>query len=585
MKNLTHTLTGLSLLLALFACSKAPIDTILPSDFSGKWAEVDEYGHSDSYLDFYLGKCYSYTCNGKHRVTNDQMYGCRNMIRNLEKESDFCIIGDKMVIGDAPEAVFFRITDDHIRIGGKDYRRFKSFVDEQYPDDIPQSVIFSQDNYALLDGRDSILTFRTEPAYALWTKTEWFSDRDDIVSVDETGKITAINVGTATISVRLDDIVTGTCKVSVGSDLSAKESANCYIVSSFGGWEFRCDVKGNSQEQLPKADSVAVLWESKGTMEETVRGDIIHHVKLDSTKVLFTAGRTDGNALIGVFKNKEVLWSWHIWVCRDYDPRKREQAYRNFSGFCVGTMMDRNLGALNLVATSAANYGLFYQWGRKDPFPGSGAQDRNGPCKYTLGEVPKTQRNATTGTVAYATAHPTELLVVPDGDTQVNDWIEDANDNLWASAKTMYDPCPPGWRVPDGMAFDENNKVVEKGVWFGTHDSVSSEYYRWILSSTGSHLIPGTVSINLAETFRSSRSTCIYPTAGRIDPNGNYVHSNARGYYWSCKAEKTITRRSNALTINYQDHAYGLYFSTLVPGWFGCGYRSQGYNVRCQKME
>ena len=81
-----------------------------------------------------------------------------------------------------------------------------------------------------------------------------------------------------------------------GKDIEAQPKANCYIVSRYGGWEFRCDVKGNSDKRLPAADSVAVLWESKATLVPTEKAEIIHHVMLDSNKVVFTAGKVDGNA-------------------------------------------------------------------------------------------------------------------------------------------------------------------------------------------------------------------------------------------------------------------------------------------------
>ncbi len=560
MKNSTHTLTGLSLLLALFACSKAPIDTVLPSNFSGKWAEVNEYGHSHSYMDFYLGKCYHYECNEWHRVTDNKMYGCEDMSRFLLESKEFHQSSpDRITIGDGPEVPLLRITDDQVRINGKDYRRFKTFVREQYPDDIPRSVSFDRDNYALLAGRDTALSFTASPEHSLWYNAQWQSDREDIVSVDEEGIITALNAGTATITVILDKGVSTSCKVSVGSDLSATETANCYIVSRYGGWEFRCDVKGNSDKRLPAADSVAVLWESKATLEPTEKAEIIHHVMLDSNKVVFTAGKVDGNALIAVFKDKEILWSWHIWVCKDYDAEKSAQNYR----YSSEKLMDRNLGALSTDTHSCKHFGLFYQWGRKDPFPGNASETKD-VCRqsaYTLGLLPKTASTGTTGTIDYTVAHPTEFLT---GGGERKDWLfADYDDTLWGDAKTLYDPCPPGWRVPTGRA-----KGATEGIWRKALDA--EQRYGQRLGENG-------FSMNGLRNMFGISSDATYPLPGWIAETGSYV-AIGKGVLWTSTQWENHT--PDYLYLIYDGRTYGVYCSH--PSWSN-GNRINGYNVRCQK--
>lgn len=80
--------------------------------------------------------------------------------------------------------------------------------------------------------------------------------------------------------------------------------------------------------------------------------------------------RDQGNAVVGVHykgDNKKFLWSWHIWVVKEYPwtPDGRESAK---------PFMNRNLGALEFGGglqngTTNLNYvGLVYQFGRKDPF-------------------------------------------------------------------------------------------------------------------------------------------------------------------------------------------------------------------------
>lgn len=78
----------------------------------------------------------------------------------------------------------------------------------------------------------------------------------------------------------------------------------------------------------------------------------------------------EGNALVGVRrpgKPNEFLWSWHIWIVRDYP-------WLPVSGHSPGIFMNRNLGAkvagggLQPGKTHLFYTGLFYQFGRKDPF-------------------------------------------------------------------------------------------------------------------------------------------------------------------------------------------------------------------------
>ena len=82
--------------------------------------------------------------------------------------------------------------------------------------------------------------------------------------------------------------------------------------------------------------------------------------------VAFATGRSQGNAVIAVKDiNGNILWSWHIWVC---DDEITAHDHINPANEVVAQIMDRNLGALNNEPMDVDNRGMFYQWGRKDPF-------------------------------------------------------------------------------------------------------------------------------------------------------------------------------------------------------------------------
>lgn len=234
-------------------------------------------------------------------------------------------------------------------------------------------------------------------------------------------------------------------------DLSSAGTANCYIVSSPGIYKIRT-VQGNSNIALEGVQSADVLWESFGTDVAPKIGELVSWTSGADGYVYFeipTAFK-EGNAVIAS-RNAEgtILWSWHIWLTDEPE----EQVYFNDAG----TMMDRNLGATSAVPEDFCALGLLYQWGRKDPFLNSydpWAVYYEFRAKSTQ-EWPKySGSDSETGMIAYATANPMTLINHFSG----RDWYytEDgtADCTRWQSVKTIYDPCPVGWRVPDIGVWD-----------------------------------------------------------------------------------------------------------------------------------
>ena len=117
-------------------------------------------------------------------------------------------------------------------------------------------------------------------------------------------------------------------------------------------------------------------------------------------------------------------------------------------------MMDRNLGATSATPGDVGALGLLYQWGRKDPFLGSSSISSDIEAKSTGTWPSAVSSDSSNGTIAYATANPTTFITRNNSNY---DWYytgSGTNDNTrWttsAATKSIYDPCPAGWRVPDG---------------------------------------------------------------------------------------------------------------------------------------
>lgn len=170
-------------------------------------------------------------------------------------------------------------------------------------------------------------------------------------------------------TVRNADIPSSLSNILDGEPLDAAGTANCYIVRESGSYKLPL-VKGNLQESVGAVDHAGVLWETDNTATVVKSGALVNStVRVKNGYLYFKTAEQfkPGNALIAAYdSNDNILWSWHIWLC-DFDPDQTAQRYQGASL----DMMDRNLGALSSSFEGVASYGLFYQWGRKDPFMGA----------------------------------------------------------------------------------------------------------------------------------------------------------------------------------------------------------------------
>lgn len=353
------------------------------------------------------------------------------------------------------------------------------------------------------------------------------------------------------------------------TDLGASGTANCYIVdgSDAGNenkvFKFRA-VKGNSATNVGTISSVEVLWETWNNDASVTENSVIAAVDYDKQpandyyEICFQMPETlhAGNAVIAA-KNSggDILWSWHIWVpsssIDDVDA----------STICGATIMDRNLGALEKVSTSTGvtvyNFGLMYQWGRKDPFPGPKRVEQWVNPATVSGTAP-TLNNASM-TMADAIAHPTVYGNVSEGDWQTTTdqtrWLKDS--------KTINDPCPPGYRIPYGLRASSAGTLP---LWndastTGIQTAVEAAGLGWEVSTTGYW-----VKINDGD------KEVVFPLGGYVDDSvtDHYQISNAR-------IRAGIWALSDSSSSKYH-----LDFRTDGPRYkFGSTAASRGCYVRC----
>ena len=373
----------------------------------------------------------------------------------------------------------------------------------------PNGVTFAKDSgfdlYLLKDGlRKKKLSYTA-------SKADLTIARNDYRPV---GDITSHLVTTSSLT--HNHGLEGTLK----EDLSATASANCYIINAGddtnAGKLFKFKAyKGKSLQNVGAIHSVEVLWRTDNTSTAVGSTDVIEAVAYDYQSgndyyeiYLKTPDTlTPGNALIAAKDmGGNILWSWHIWMP---SGAITDIAATDFCG--ASYIMDRNLGAV--VATSAdgdadpKSIGLYYQWGRKDPLPGNSAFSGSTPIALT--GVQMSKHNGWVDT-DFSIQHPTEYIYKADEDD--GKWNIDDPTDLWEnSGKTIYDPCPPTYRVP--------LRDTEKTLWAqsatGWDTSVSNRLIY------GSH---------------------VFPIAGYIDCyGGSYYKVGLRTHVWSAANRSATT--------------------------------------------
>lgn len=240
-------------------------------------------------------------------------------------------------------------------------------------------------------------------------------------------------------------------------NLSDAGHANCYIVSRPGFYCFDVTVIGNGQEGIIPDAGFHTVDASIAPVSAKIllnQDDVLSDVRFGNGKVYFRTSETLGNAQIAVYDAAgQVLWSWHIW--RTDAPATITYTNRDKISWSV---MDRNLGATGAKdADGQKAFGLYYQWGRKDPFEASNVK----------AHVYKNKEQS----IAYAVKHPRQVFE-PVNYTQVFDafdWYnthkDSTNHYLWGNpdfaychplgdmVKTIYDPCPAGYVVAPANAF------------------------------------------------------------------------------------------------------------------------------------
>lgn len=294
--------------------------------------------------------------------------------------------------------------------------------------------------------------------------------------------------------------------------LGEKETANCYVIPKAGSYYFPT-TKGNSKLSVGDAVSAEVLWETFNTDEKPEAHSLVSEISYKNGVVSFSTPETykEGNALVAVRDAEgNILWSWHLWFTSAHLVGERQHYVSTEE-----EIMDRNLGALSSDMGEDLSCGLLYQWGRKDPFPGTASLRQETQIVLSAEMPSPVLSSASTGTIDYTVTHPTTFV---GSGSQPYDWMAEADGELWGDEKTIYDPCPPGW------------KVAPRSTWtyIGRKSGTSYIYFDWRNYECGR-------LVNKCEPTEAW-----YPAAGMLDRKTGELSSFKSGYYWSANSSSSL---------------------------------------------
>ena len=315
-------------------------------------------------------------------------------------------------------------------------------------------------------------------------------------------------------------------------------------------------------------------------------------VKFGATKIVRDAGNNafvqfevpadkikNGNAVIAVKKNGTIVWSWHLWfihddalntvTCTNFQDHKykftQETLGWKYTALKVSTYSAPRKVRMKVEQTVAnggvkqsayititqnpgnarQGYSTLYQFGRKDALPGTDTTPE-GSFSVEQGSGYSLQNTI---------QHPDIFYGWLSGYINVyfrNIWSADNtsegyNDN--PVVKTVYDPCPAGFKMPASNAFTGFTK-------YGQNYGLMNVNGAWDLGW------------NFNNKITSPDATVYFPASGQRNvSDGSLSGVGGIGYYWS------------AVPVN-SDHGCRLYIGQVSVGPKEYFYRSSGHSVR-----
>ncbi|MFC2300225.1 MAG: fimbrillin family protein [Segatella oulorum] len=261
-----------------------------------------------------------------------------------------------------------------------------------------------------------------------------------------------------------------------------------------------------------------------------------------------------GNAVIAVTKGSSIVWSWHLWfihddalntvTCTNYQGKEyklsketlgMKYTYWQSTSYILprsvkvkiaqekgqGSPMTPKEAVITITQKPGLGrngYQTLYQFGRKDALPGTDSYAEGYYSDYGAHE-------------GYSLGRSIQMAhySIPRMEKGIHygDWCNAAYYNLWSAnntttgfndnpvVKTIYDPCPAGFKVPASNAF---TGFTSNGQYNGTENHTGIWTYGW----------------DFYNKLTNPDATIYFYASGQRNCGGGTVldYSGQYGYYW-----------------------------------------------------
>ena len=339
-------------------------------------------------------------------------------------------------------------------------------------------------------------------------------------------------------------------------------------------------------------DGAEIVWADEANLVHLAANPIVRSG--NETYLQFEVKATDikmGNAVVAVTKNNIVVWSWHLWfttenvlqttactnyqnvvykfaeenigwkytewITTSYDTSRKvkvklQQAVKN------GTYYKEAVFTVTQLAyKKRRGYCTLYQFGRKDALPGfkilaqgNFSSDNVDPLGRSLG---------------YAIQNPGKMLHSTIQRFSNWDWCNQAYYNLWSAnnsttgyndnpvVKTIYDPCPTGFKMPAGNAFTGFSKTGENTENLANANANGKWIWGWDFNNK----------------IVNPNTTIWFPVTSYREPFRNTLTSLDFGKYWTA----IPLRIGDGCGMGFEERRIDVKMNQIP-------YRSLGYAVR-----
>lgn len=345
-------------------------------------------------------------------------------------------------------------------------------------------------------------------------------------------------------------VMTNTSTAGVDNVISVKARGKFMEVEEpkYAKTILNCDL-GNGNKMVRVNGSATDLTPVNGDYTITVTG------------VQTYSGLPGGCGQVAIYgeDQKTIIWSFIVWMT----PTPEEHTYGS-TGYVV---QDRNLGTY--MTGEGDNWkanGAYFQWGRPTPIGWSGSVGTNIPTEAT--------------DVRFSIENPRSLLYYNNVKNTHSDWYlgawtgarTDRKDGFWGNPnetstylnpsdghKSIYDPCPKGYRVVSPQVLEEIEKkavfVKQKSIAVLKYCYNGTDYDYWPLAG------------------------CKWGSNGGNSGDNTGLKTNANGTaacYWSNSPASSYA--------NDKDHgATCLYYKAVSGTWTYSTGRASAFSVRCMK--